>query len=116
MTEHKQINVHTSTANMTEQVSADTFNNVGAKCTKFKLSILVYSIQWGLSHWNKNSDVFIVFFFLHANKKTQNEEIHLFKTFLNFPVLTPRDLLSRGVVCLWELGAGLVAECLLTHG
>ena len=59
---------------------------------------------------------FYCLFFLHANKKTQNEEMHLFKTFLNFPVLTPRDLLSRGVVCLWELGAGLVAECLLTHG
>lgn len=80
MTEHKQINVHTSTANMTEQVSADTFNNVGAKCTKFKLSILVYSIQWGLSHWNKNSDVFIVFFFfksphlvLRAKKKKKTK-------------------------------------------
>ena len=80
MTEHKQINVHTSTANMTEQVSADTFNNVGAKCTKFKLSILVYSIQWGLSHWNKNSDVFIKFHFGDFLEKWNT--VHLFNTYL----------------------------------
>lgn len=69
MTEHKQINVHTSAANLTEQVPVDAFNNWGAERTKFNLSILVYFIQWGLSHWNKNSDAFTqsVFFFKSAH-------------------------------------------------